>query len=236
MFKFWDTYTVKARIAPLIITLFPLILISAIITPIGYLLGTITGSTVAVLSLSVLGAQFSRDRGKRKEKELWKSWGGAPTTSFLRLNNPESNQVRCLQIHKNLQVMLPDLKMPTPEEEKENPQKADEIYEAFVLHLKAKTRDTKKFSLVFKENINYGFLRNLWGLKPYGIAIASIGVVVSFAYLVWKYVYIKNISYEIMVIAIINLTLLLFWIIWVQPKRIKIAAIAYAERLFECCE
>lgn len=236
MLKFFDTYTIKARIAPVFIVLFPMILIASTIGLNTNFLKSISGSTLIALSLSILGAQFSRDRGKKKEKELWKSWGGAPTTDILRYRNTDNNQVRCLQLHKKLQTMFPELSLPSREEELNNPEKADEIYEACTRSLIVKTRDTKKFPLVFKENVNYGFLRNLWGMRAYGIFLSLIGLAIAAAYFAFALNTEKTVSYEFAATALLNLTLLLIWIFWVTSERIKVAAIAYAERLYECCE
>lgn len=236
MFNNFDTYTIKARVTPIFIVLFPIILISTLIVPEARILQAITGSTLSTLALSFLGAQFSRDRGKAKETELWRSWGGAPTTQILRHKNTEYNPIRRLRIHKNLQAMLTDLTIPSPEIESENPEKADQIYEACVRHLITRTRDIKKYPLVFKENINYGFLRNLWGLKPYGILISLIGMIISLIYLRFEWLSSNQISYDLVIVLLISLCLLFLWTFWVKPERVKIAAIAYAERLLECCE
>lgn len=36
------------------------------------------------------------------------------------------------------------------------------------------TPDHRKFPLVIEENINYGFRRTFWGMKPYGLTIAGL--------------------------------------------------------------
>ena len=51
---------------------------------------------------------------------------------------------------------------------------ADTKYEEVVRSLREATRDTSRFPLVFAENVNYGYRRNLWGLRPFGTPIAVI--------------------------------------------------------------
>lgn len=232
----FDNYTVRARVAPIFLVLFPLILISTVTAPKVQIFQAISGSLLLTLALSLLGAQFSRDRGKIKEAELWRSWGGAPTTQILRHRNTDFNPIRRSRIHNNLQEMLPDIQLPTPDQEKEYPEQADQIYEACIRHLISRTRDIKKYPLVFKENINYGFLRNLWGLKPYGISISIIGMIVLFLYIRIEWINSYIISYQLIVVTLINLSILYLWIFWLKPERVKIAAVAYSERLVECCE
>src|SRR2546426_4811456 len=67
-------------------------------------------------------------------------------------------------------------KLPTAQQEADDPPAADVVYEACGAFLRDKTRDQKKFPLVFEENCNYGLRRNLWGMKPIGIAIATLGI------------------------------------------------------------
>lgn len=47
--------------------------------------------------------------------------------------------------------------------------------------LREQTRDPKMFPIVYEENVNYGFRRNLLGLKPTGAAIAVVGSLAAIA-------------------------------------------------------
>ena len=49
--------------------------------------------------------------------------------------------------------------------------------------LREATRDTSRFPLVFAENANYGFRRNLWGLRPIGTGVAVVLLLFSWALL-----------------------------------------------------
>lgn len=44
-----------------------------------------------------------------------------------------------------------------------------DLCKSVITWLRAKTRDNKVFSLVYEENINYGFIRNMFNLKKIGI-------------------------------------------------------------------
>jgi len=236
MSNYFDSYTIQARVAPIFIVIFPLIIIFATIAPKALAFQTIAGSTIVSMAFSFLGAQFSRDLGKTKELKLWQDWGGAPTTQILRHRNIEYNSIRRDLIYNKLQPMIPEVVLPSPEFEKENPEKADQIYETFVRHLIIKTRDKKEYPLVFKENVNYGFLRNLWGLKAYGITISLIGIIISSVYAGFEWLTYKSVLTDFLIVFMLSSCYLLMWIFWMKPKRIKVAAFAYAERLFECCE
>ena len=72
---------------------------------------------------------------------------------------------------------------PTEQEEEANLSWVDTKYEEAVTSLREATWDTSRFPLVFAENANYGFRRNLWGLKPIGALIAAVLVMVSWTLL-----------------------------------------------------
>src|SRR5947208_9959356 len=70
--------------------------------------------------------------------------------------------------------LVRDVKLPTSEEEAADPEGADQRYEACVRFLRNATRDRSTFPLVFAENVNYGFRRNLWGMRSAGIACSAV--------------------------------------------------------------
>jgi hypothetical protein len=184
----------------------------------------------------MLLAQVGRDRGYRKQPDLWRQWGGAPTTQLLRHRNPECNPVLRDAYHRKLRELRPDVVIPTPEEEERDPQKADYVYEACVKSLITFTRDRERFPLIFHENVNYGFRRNLWGLKLFGIlsAVAGAGACGFNLWRNWEIT--GRVSTEALITLTVNLGLLLFWLFWVTPGWVRITADAYTARLFEACE
>ena len=168
-----DTYSLKARLFPAFIMLSPIALGAVAWAPDGKLpLGSILG-LLSSGGLSVLLAEFVRDIGKEKEPALWRSWGGAPTTQLLRHRNtsinPHIQQKWRTQIEKITETTLPTLATET-----NDPNGTDQIYEAAVLHLREFKREGADLAL--KENISYGFRRNLWAIRPAGIMSCVIGL------------------------------------------------------------
>ena len=177
-------------------------------------------------------AQLGRDMGKRKEPGLWKSWGGAPTTRKLR-HRDAPNKVTLARQHEKLAKLVPGTKIPTAEDERTNPAHADQVYESCVAILRDKTRDKQKFPLVFEENCNYGFRRNLWGMKPLGLTLAVIGTIVV-AILISNRLWLQvPVTPLIVLFGLANVAALLLWLFWITPKWVLIPADAYAERLLE---
>jgi hypothetical protein len=232
----FDEYNLKARVAPVFVVLIPAILATAAWAPEALSLKLGSLATAVSVGFSMLIAQFGRNSGKQKEQGLWDSWGGPPTTQLLRHQNTRFNQVLRQRYHSRLRELRADLRMPTAEEEARNPGAADQVYGAAPRYLIGGTRDTKKFPLIFKENVNYGFLRNLWGLKPFGLIVAGVGLSACTLQIWLVYRAGHLISASAGGGALISFALLLTWLFWVTPNTVSVAADAYAERLFEACE
>ena len=82
-----DTYSWRARIAPVLVALLPIPLAVFVCFPGSSVVARVVAILVAPALLLWLLSEIGRDLGKRKEPKLWQSWGGAPTTQ--RDRNPE---------------------------------------------------------------------------------------------------------------------------------------------------
>jgi len=216
-----DQYSRRARLYPCLYFILPLYIIAYIFMPEHE--GTI--SKIVTLILACGGAMFAmqitRDLGKKAETKLFTRWGGKPTTFLLRhsdqtLTNAEKSKYvsDICKVYKTIDASS-DI----------------EISNA-VSWLIGQTRERQKFYLLLEENINYGFRRNLYGLKPL-IQLIDIGLM---AVLIYFAITRANISIQIAIslgIAFIHLSLTTFII---TDKWVKTAALNYAERLFKCCE
>ena len=139
--------------------------------------------------------------------------------------------------------------MPTEKEEAEDPGGADQHYIAATNFLLEKTRDKSKFPLVFAENVNYGYRRNLWGYRRYGILIAVVAAVCSWGIVfvstdlgtweAWSETVLKDPEPAViirMVGSIFNSAAIAFWVRVVTPEWVRVAADAYAQRLLASVE
>ena len=228
-----DTYSWRARIAPVLVALLPVPLAVFVCFP---------GSSVVARIVAILGApalllwllsEIGRDLGKRKEPKLWKSWGGAPTTQRLRFATPDTNVALVERYHRLLSELDPTLDLPTAAGEASDPRVADQAYEVATKWLIDKTRDTDMFELLFKENVSYGFRRNLWGLKPLALPLAIVGAALCVA---GGWPPVGGVELDWAVACAVSIGLVVFWVGWVRPSWVRIPAEAYADRLFEACE
>ncbi len=225
----WDTYTLRARLRPPLLAALPVALAVVASQPGGSAWWGTIWAAVTWCGGTALLAQFGRDLGRRKEPSLFAQWGGPPATVRLR-HRDASNRAQVGQRHRRLAELLPDLKFPSAEEEAADPVSADEVYEAAVGYLRENTRDRDRFRLVFEENCNYGFRRNLFGVKPVGVAMALLGMAAVLVILSGRLDMEAHVPTAVAACAI-NLLLLLAWLFWITPNWVKAAADEYADRL-----
>ncbi len=230
-----DRFTFTGRVQPALLVALPLGLATIAWFPTGLVGWDVMWGLIVWSGGTALLAQIGRDHGKEKESTLFEKWDGKPTTRFLR-HRDAPNKVLLTHYHKKLASLLPNMKIPTAEEEKTNPDRADEVYETCTAFLREKTRDKNRFPLVFEENCNYGFRRNLWGMKPLGIIIVMIGTGAVAVLIILNYSKGLVTSPLVFVAGLGNLLLLLAWLVRFTPNWVKIPADAYAERLLAACE
>jgi len=238
MKKIIDKYSLNARFYPMVLFYLPVLLLGILFSL------QFDKYTHLLTSLGILGAmsfflqQIGRDPGKSKERALWKTWGGPPSTRILRWRDDTIDVNTKKRYHLKLQALCPLDVVPNTDFEKQWPIDADSAYEAWAKYLRSKTRDTKKYSLLFTENINYGYRRNLWGLKSYAISLLIFLMVATYGYSCWanKIFNPLDFSAPFFIGEIMLLILLSLWLLKVRADWVKIPADAYAERLLESTE
>jgi len=156
-----DAYTARARLLPALIVALPLGIATLAWFPNGVLGWGAIWALIVWSGGTVLLAEVGRDAGKRKEPALFASWGGTPTTRLLR-HRDAANRPLLARRHDQL-AALTGIPKPTAAREAAAPAAADQVYDAWTRVLRDRTRDRKKYELVFAENCSYGFRRNLWG-------------------------------------------------------------------------
>ena len=131
----------------------------------------------------------------------------------------------------------PGLQLPASREaEKELAKEARSSFAAATDLLVARTRDKEKYPLLFKENVSYGFRRNLWGMKPAGILTSVLGACASGG----KVVALADTSLPFSTTSVICSSIsVLFAVIWcvrITPGWVRIPAEGYSKQLVEACE
>lgn len=230
-----DKHTTNARLIPAFIVLLPIGLSLASLFPEKFAgwdlivwLGTSTG-------LGIFLEQLARDGGKRKEPELYEQWGGKPSTVMLRHRESTISRPTLIRYHEKLSHLIP-IKMPTAEEEINNPQSTDAIYDSCGDFLRARTRDKEKFPLVFEENVNYGFRRNLWGMKTLAVILTILSILLVLTQIHPNWLRPALIKPVALVALVLDASFLVIWFLIIKPDWIKTAADSHAQQLLSAID
>ncbi len=231
-----DPYERTARLYPALLALLPMLLVLVTTSALGKPFTTQLLGLLGACGITYLLANVSRMMGKAQENQLFDTWGGMPTTQMLRHRDDRLDTHTKQRYHALLARKL-KIKFPSSEEEAVSPSEADEIYRAGVKWLLGKTRDKKRFALLFKENVSYGFHRNAFALR-------WLGVLICIAAIMW--LLIANQAYDIhawltlpigQIITVgLVFTMTLAWLFYFSSRRVKQAAFAYADMLLRACD
>ena len=106
-------------------------------------------------------------------------------------------------------------------------------YQSCAEELIRRTRKTRSFPLVFKGLTEYGFRRNLLGLKAFGVSLTVAGVAGS----AWSTYTAWTATHELLAVSLvaglISTGLLLAWLVSVTERTVKLSAGRYARFLLE---
>jgi hypothetical protein len=215
-----DSYNRKARLTPAVLAVLPglLFLVAIAIKP----TPESSVSAVVLTALMLLICTLVRDRGRRIEPHLWEEWGGPPTSLRLRWG-PPNTEATTRALHKQVTAAT-GVALPDAAGQAGSPAEADRVYEQAALVLRERTRDQSVFPLVAAENAEYGFRRNLLGLRPLALAGAAITLAVSSVLLV-------DGRTRFILPALGSVAAGGVWLWLIRPRWVRLSAERYADRL-----
>lgn len=231
-----DTYERKARLYPALVVLAPVAVTVAALISVDTSVARSIGALVITCGGAFFLAQLARDAGKTGEGKLFVMWGGMPSVSVFRHRDQRIGSITKLRFHGILANLVDGTSVITEDSELENAARADQTYEAWSHHLRTHTRDTAKYSLIFQELINYGYRRNVWGLRPFGLVITLLCCIVSAGRCVFIYRAHHVFDSRSAAAFCVALAFIFFWTVRASPSWVRLAADAYAERLIEAAD
>ncbi len=240
--RLFDAYSLKARVQVIFFVLFPVIISIIAWYPEAKSWGGIAASFLAICGILAFLAIKISSIGNALQRKLYKEWGGAPTTIALRHHGNNAYTIK--RYHSWLNTKVPELLMPTIQEETDAPNDADQRYDSAIKFLREHTRDAKKYPLVKIELTNYGFSRNLLAIKYVGVILATISVFIN-GTLIW-FKHLTNIGSDIEKIVealpqtqtgacLLSLIALFGWLL-VTKHWVKTRANSYAISLVAVCD
>ncbi|GJD66846.1 hypothetical protein MPEAHAMD_7045 [Methylobacterium frigidaeris] len=179
-----DRYILNARVLPMLVVTLPLVLAAYPWLPAEAFAKDGLWTTAAKWATTGASSAFlatvlsfvPRAFGTRLEERLWREWGGAPATAYLRYAHPELDERQTAALHAKIAKIDPSLHVPSKAGEEDDPAAADQCYESMVRMLRARTWGPKNYPMLFDENLSYGFRRNLLGIRTIGILACLIGM------------------------------------------------------------
>jgi hypothetical protein len=231
----FDTYSRRARLQPALLALFPLLAIVAALFPQLYTMASgLLGLAVASGAAYWL-AEYARARGRAVERRLREKWGGKPTSAWLRHADRKLDPGTKARYCAFLERTVPNWRAPTEAEEKLDPKRADDRYDEAVIWLIEFTRDNKRFPLVFKENVLYGFRRNMLGLRPFGISVSGACMLIVVTSLLRSGVTLAALNATHVAAFALAVLALCAWLTTVSEEWVCDAAQCYARALLATC-
>ena len=124
------------------------------------------------------------------------------------------------------------LAVPTRDEQDRDGSASDAYWEACTEELIRRTRDRVRYPLVFEGLVQYGYRRNLLGLKYLGLPLSIAGFVVC-SWRVWVAPPEPSGAAVAASAWVLCLGLIVIWVVWVRERTVAVAANRYARYLLE---
>ncbi|HYT69195.1 MAG TPA: hypothetical protein VEL51_22420 [Vicinamibacterales bacterium] len=231
--NYLDAYTMRARLLPGLLAVLPLAVTCYAWNPGNILDWNALGGIIVGFGGTIVLAFIARDLGKAAEDRLYAKWGGRPTEVLLCHSSDMDPALRARR-HAALRMFFKDVPVPTVEEEARDREGAQKRFKTLTqLTISRYREQTDKFPLVFEENCNYGFRRNMYGLRPIGIAVSLITTVALGLQLFMKFSSHEPVPVVSLGMEAVNVIMLLVWLLWTNESSVRHGANLYAERLFE---
>lgn len=228
-----DRYDINARLKPALLALLPVLIIVAFWFPQSRTLTGVVLGIVTTCGVTYLMAQTVRRRGRAIERRMGERAGRLHSARLLTHSDTTFAAETKARYHAYLRNH--GFEFSSPEEEHASPDHALALARSAVDWLLEHTRPNAKQSLLFDENIAYGFHRNLYGVKPLAITII-IAATVAHASLIAVGPLDATTLRTGGLVAAVLVTLAALWCFLVSQSAVTDASLAYAQKLFSQCE
>ena len=231
-----EAYDRQARLYPALLLAAPVVATVVAVSAVKLNCVQTLGVSIVSLGGAFLLTQLARDAGKKGEKSLFEQWGGLPSVAIFRHRDTRLDPITKSRYHNKLMSIMKEVKAPTFEQEQMDPVAADALYLAWSNYLRVNSRNTKKFGMLFHENVSYGYRRNVWGLRPIGIIVSFLSFAVCAACLYFVHRSTGKFDESLLGAGAFALLMFLLWVFRFTGDWVRVPADAYAERLAECAE
>lgn len=172
-----DRYERKARLVPGLIAASPVALTTAALSAERSPWYIAVGSTVVVEALlAFLLGHLARARGKAAEESLWRAWGGPPTTRWLRPGDSTCSDQQKSKWRGAIK-RITGLTIPASATPERTDADLDRVISDATRQLRYALRECAEGAMVRIHNEEYGFVRNLLGLRWHWLVAAGLSAI-----------------------------------------------------------
>lgn len=228
-----DHYERAARLYPALLAVAPASATVVLWAPDASALVRSAIGAVVTVGFTLLLMRYGRAKGRAVQDRMIERDGALGSTLALRHRDGAFAAATKERYHAFLRSK--GLVIPNRAEEEADPASADDRYRSAADWLRVQTRDSKKFTLLHAENRDYGFRRNLLGLKPLGLSMAIVSLCADLALLyLLPVAETQRIAALILAAALAVATMV--WIFVVTIHFVADASRSYTEQLLACCD
>jgi len=242
--KNFDYYTINARFMPAFFSVLPFVLTMLAWCPSSK--SILGGSLTILIGFGVMTfiSTFISNLGNKCQEKLFSIWGGPPTTTILRHRDQVLDKYTKQRYHKWLDSKIDELNLPDVDDEIKDQTDSDLKYQSAINFLREFTRDKTKYPAVFRDNVAYGFARNLLAIRMIGMLVALMCVVINF-YFIWSALGISESSESSVILknhmfgigSELASTIFFFTFLFIiNDGFVKARGLRYAKTLLESCE
>lgn len=228
-----DEYDRKARLLPGLVASLPVVVaVVSLGIKANPVITTLVGVGSTMGFVFVLSSAV-RSRGLAMQVKLFRIWNGPPTTHALRNRGSEWPSAQ-RQRWRDVTARVTSCELPDESEEIQDPASSDGKIDVAVRELRTMTEGKAKFPMLFMENRNFGYERNLLAMRPAGLILAlisalSLGVVEALHHSGR----VHGVSLTSLTIGIaVDLVIGAFWMLVPSERRAWLVGKRYAEQLF----
>jgi hypothetical protein len=234
-FKLFDAYSLRARLFPALLASASLLVAIGVLVPWHRLSIVHAVGTVAVPVILFAMADIARRIGKRREPQLYKKWGGTPTTAMMR-HADTTLDATTKAAYVGFVAGKLNATAPTVEQEAASTEATDAFYARCAGWLRENTRDAKKFSILFNENVTYGFRRNLFALKWPALVIDAVIFIAAAGYALYARPDIESdLALKLFILIAVSVLHAAYVAFVGTEDSVREAAVTYARQLLLSC-
>jgi len=228
--KLYDDYDFETLTVPAIVIGFPIAIALAIL---GFSLSSVLGFSIlgvqALAFMLVPVRALIRSQGKRIESIIFEK--GLPTSDLLKAEKANKSKIR--QERRETVSRLSGVSLAAYSKAHYDREYEREIIDKAVSLLREKMRG-REFNLLRRELKSYGYWRNMYAIRPVGIASSAISLLVGLLSVNLLSQSSSELSWVVWTVSTAALVLFLFfWIFLVKESSVQSAANNYSQQFFK---